>query len=192
MFTKLLWKSKVAPIKIHNMRIRGYSSSLDVTAEAMSKRVQALQSEYELTLPANQPYIIRLDGVAFRNYTVGMEKPFDRRFTRAMILTARDLMERCVARTGYVQSDEISLLFAGEPTILQIMYGGRVQKIVSVMAAMAAARFNWHIAHQPWEISTKNSNLSMIERVKGGCAWFDARIFSAPNEIMAGEGKMQL
>lgn len=153
----------------------------------VAKRVQSLQAIYEMTLPANQPYVVRLDGVAFRNYTDGMVKPFDARFTRAMLLTTRDLMERCAARTAYCQSDEVSLLFAPEASPQQILYGGRVQKIASVLAALAAARFNWHVGRMSWPHGA--CGVALRERIRAGTALFDARVFSAPDDIMAGEGR---
>lgn len=156
-------------------------------AEEMAHRIQALQTVYEPTLPANQPYVLRLDGVAFRNYTAGMRKPFDPRLTRAMNLTTRDLMERCAARTGYCQSDEISLVFAPETTPMQIMYAGRVQKIASVMASWAAARFNWHISQVDWS----DVDEMVRRRAASGLAVFDARVFATPDDIMAAEGMMR-
>lgn len=155
-------------------------------AEAVAERVHFLQSAYEMTLPANQPYIVRLDGVAFRNFTSGIIKPFDARLTRAMILTTRDLLVHCAARTAYCQSDEISLVFAGEPTTQSIVYAGRVQKIVSVMAAWAAARFNWHIGKMNWNEPEVEEKVK--ERMGTSNAVFDARVFSAPTDMMAAEG----
>lgn len=153
-------------------------------AEALAQRIQTLQLEYEQTLPAHQPYVIRLDGVAFRNYTSGLHKPFDARFTLAMQLTTRDLMERCAARTGYCQSDEISLVFAPETTPMQIIYAGRVQKIASVMASWAAARFNWHMGRADW------SSVDEIvrKRIHAGMGVFDARVFATIDDVMAAEG----
>lgn len=161
------------------------ASSRSGEAEKVEGRIKALQEEYEQTLPAESPYVLRLDGVAFRSYTAGMRKPFDARLTRAMQLTTRDLMERCAARTGYCQSDEITLVFAPEATPLQIIYGGRVQKIVSIMASWAAARFNYHIARMDWQDVEEEQK----EKIGSSQAIFDARIFHAPDDIMAAEGK---
>ncbi len=154
-------------------------------AERVAARIHELEAASEQTLPAGQPYVLRLDGVAFRNYTTDMAKPFDPYFTRAMILTAQDLMYRCAARSAYCQSDEISLLFEAETSPTHIIYAGRVQKIVSVMAALAAARFNYHIgkmAHRWHELP------KVRDRILSGSALFDARVFSSPTDIMAGEG----
>lgn len=161
-------------------------STVPNEADAVAARIQSLQSAYELSLPADQPYIVRLDGVAFRTYTAGMVKPFDARLTHAMMLTTRDLLAKCSARSAFCQSDEISLVFAGEPMTRNIVYAGRVQKIASIMAGWAAARFNLHISKMDWnqdDVGTK-----VKERVVSSSAVFDARVFSAPTDMMAADG----
>lgn len=155
-------------------------------AEKMAERMRELQSRYEMSLAANQPYVLRLDGVAFRNYTDGMVKPFDARLTRAMLLTTRDLMERCAALTAFCQSDEISLVFGPSPSPDQILYAGRVQKIASVMASLAAARFNFYIARSDWTQPPVASHA--VRRTERSTAVFDARVFSVPDDVMAMEG----
>ncbi|PJF19374.1 hypothetical protein PSACC_00785 [Paramicrosporidium saccamoebae] len=165
-------------------------SAIPNEADAMASRIQSLQSAYEMSLPANQPYIVRLDGVAFRNYTAGLLKPFDARLTHAMLLTTRDLLAKCSARTAFCQSDEISLVFAGEPMTKNIVYAGRVQKIVSVMAGWAAARFNLHISEMDWEQAEAEAEVgtAVKARVASSSAVFDARVFSAPTDMMAADG----
>jgi tRNA(His) 5'-end guanylyltransferase len=144
--------------------------------------MKELQERYEMRLPAMHPFVLRLDGVAFRTFTAGMDKPFDARLTRAMLLTTRDLVGHSGARTGFCQSDEISLVFAPMPTA-QYLYAGRVQKIVSVMTAFATARFNLHINKMNWN----DTSTSVKERIADHAALFDGRIFSTPNDIMAAE-----
>lgn len=164
-----------------NPPVRGHGQE----AERVAIRMKQLQDVYEMTLPAQQPYVLRLDGVAFRQYTQTMVKPFDGRFTRAMMLTTRDLLERCAARLAYCQSDEVSLLFAAEPSSCQIIYGGRVQKMASVMASLAAARFNHHIRLMDWKRDEGRETVSSIVPEDRAC--FDARVFSAPSEELAAE-----
>ena len=160
-----------------------YSTKRELNeAEQVAIRIKELQKRYEMRLPAMHPFVLRLDGVAFRTFTAGMNKPFDARLTRAMLLTTRDLVEKSGARTGFCQSDEISLVFAPLPTA-QYLYAGRVQKIVSVMTAFATARFNLHIKKMNWN----DANESVKERIADSSALFDARIFSTPNDIMAAE-----
>jgi tRNA(His) 5'-end guanylyltransferase len=86
------------------------------------------------TLP---PVFVRLDGRAFHRLTecLGLEKPFDVFFNKAMITVCTSL----VADSGlnpefaFTFSDEISLYFSKLP------FGGRVEKIDSVAASFAAS-----------------------------------------------------
>ena len=95
-------------------------------------------------LPRRTYTIIRLDGKAFHTYTRGMARPFDQDFMRVMDETTKYLCENiqgCVM--GYTQSDEISLLLTDFTTITtDAWFDGQVQKIVSVAASMATAKFN--------------------------------------------------
>jgi tRNA(His) 5'-end guanylyltransferase len=83
------------------------------------------------------PVFVRLDGRSFHRLTecLGLEKPFDEFFNRAMIMTCTSL----VADSGlcpefaFSFSDEISLYFTRLP------FSGRIEKIDSVAASFAAS-----------------------------------------------------
>jgi tRNA(His) 5'-end guanylyltransferase len=83
------------------------------------------------------PVFLRLDGRAFHRLarSLGLAKPFDARFCRAMA----DVSLRLIAESGlsprfaYTFSDEISLYFTTLP------FRGRVEKLDSVAAAYAAS-----------------------------------------------------
>lgn len=85
------------------------------------------------------PVFVRLDGRAFHHLAdcLGLEKPFDEFFHKAMVTTCTSL----VADSGlnpdfaYTFSDEISLWFTNLP------FSGRVEKIDSVAASYAASSF---------------------------------------------------
>ncbi|KAI8843623.1 tRNAHis guanylyltransferase-domain-containing protein, partial [Chytridium lagenaria] len=128
---------------------------------------------------ATQPFIIRLDGVSFSTFTEGLTKPFDWRLKEALVKTTEDLMKKFVPVTGYHHSDEISLVFpaADDPQRkLQVepshMYNGRVQKMVSVTASYAGARFNHHMRAFDWT----DLKPRVRERVLGSEAYFDGRV----------------
>jgi hypothetical protein len=129
---------------------------------------KSLERRYERELDADLPYVIRLDGVHFKRLTARLSKPFDAGFTRAMLLTARDLLEWFAASTVFVQSDEVSLFML--PRYGPIPYNGRCQKISSVAAGIASARFNQHFGCES----------SGSDREEVGS--FDARVFSCPSE----------
>lgn len=87
------------------------------------------------------PLIARLDGRAFHTFTRGLRRPYDERMSRCMIETARFLIEDQCARIGYTQSDEITLLFHESDAKSQLPFDGRFQKLTSVLAGLASARF---------------------------------------------------
>jgi tRNA(His) 5'-end guanylyltransferase len=120
--------------------------------------MKELEKAYRTYLPKNSYAVIRVDGKGFSKYTKNLEKPFDYGFTADMRETAKYLCENVDgALFAYTQSDEISVVFsdlAGENT--EWWFGGQVQKLVSISAALATAKFN-----------------SLRE---GGLALFDARV----------------
>ncbi|MFO0661949.1 MAG: tRNA(His) guanylyltransferase Thg1 family protein, partial [Polyangiaceae bacterium] len=55
--------------------------------------------------------VVRVDGRGFSRLTAThFDKPFDARFSEAMVSTARGLMEEMQGLLAYTQSDEISLV----------------------------------------------------------------------------------
>src|SRR5512141_1851537 len=93
--------------------------------------------ELYAALAALPPLFVRLDGRAFHRLARALDlaRPFDERFAGAMAAVAR----RLVAESGaspvfaYTFSDEISCFFSELP------FGGRVEKLDSVLAAFAAS-----------------------------------------------------
>jgi len=122
-------------------------------------------------LPRRTYTIIRLDGKAFHTYTQKMEKPYDVGFIVVMDDTAKFLCEEIQGcKMAYVQSDEISLLLTDFATITtDAWFDGNIQKIASVAASMATAKFN------------KEANRSFVSPT--GLAFFDARVFTIPDPI---------
>lgn len=95
------------------------------------------------------PVYARIDGRGFSRFTKGMERPFDPRMTKAMQAVCAYLVSSTNAVLGYVQSDEISLLWMDGDPNSQPFFGGKVQKLVSVLASMAAAKMAQEI--RGWE-----------------------------------------
>jgi tRNA(His) guanylyltransferase len=91
------------------------------------------------------PVYARIDGRGFSKFTKGMGRPFDQRMTDAMIETARYLVKETHALVGYVQSDEISLLWKAPDYTGSIFFDGKITKMTSVLASMAAAAFSRQI-----------------------------------------------
>lgn len=145
------------------------------TASELAKKIKILEKGFEQVLPGDRPYVVRLDGVNFRSYTSTLDKPFDKKFTDSLINTTKALMERTGAILGFCQSDEITLI--GGPATnddsKNHLYGGRTQKIASVLASVAACEFYYE------NDINKNNDVSVAP--KRPLSYFDARVFSVPD-----------
>lgn len=115
----------------------------------------------------NLPICVRVDGRAFHTFTRGMNRPYDERMSKAMIETMKYLVQKTDACIGYVQSDEISLVLSDRK---EPLFGGRVQKLTSIIAAMATAKFND-------EIHKSFPDKPLAE--------FDCRVWNVPNRTEA-------
>ena len=115
---------------------------------------------YKLTRRTNT--IIRLDGKAFHTYTKWLEKPYDKQLMSDMNAVTLYLCENIQGcKMWYTQSDEISLWLTDYDELdTCAWYDGNIQKMVSVAASMATAKFN---ELRPWKL-----------------AMFDARVFQLP------------
>lgn len=120
------------------------------------------------------PICVRIDGRSFSRWTRGLDRPYDRVLSRAMIDTTIHLVEQARPKMGYTQSDEISLVFAGRSTTSDTFFSGKVQKLVSVLASLATAKFN-DIVKQTMPAHVESA----------GIAAFDCRVWSVPNEVEA-------
>lgn len=116
-------------------------------------------------LPRRTYTIIRLDGKAFHTYTRGLNRPYDAPLMLDMAATAtflcKEIAGTCMA---YTQSDEISLLLMDFGTTkTQAWFDGNIQKIVSISASLATAKFN--------------------ELRPGKLAFFDSRVFTISDPV---------
>ena len=126
--------------------------------------------------------IIRLDGNGFSKLTKNLDKPFDDGFSQDMDATALFLCEKLQgAKFAYTQSDEISIVltdFDSQDT--DAWYDYNVQKMTSIAASMATARFNQlRVLRMLNEADTPNSSYLIDNDYK--LAFFDARVFQVPN-----------
>ena len=131
------------------------------------------RQETERMLLPGLPVIVRVDGRGFSKFTRGMRKPFDPVMADLMDTTAQFLVKKTQAVVAYTQSDEISLILeapAGDAARWEEMFfGGRLQKLTSVIASLATAAF---VARA-------------LDAFPEACARelpvFDARVFNVPN-----------
>ena len=88
------------------------------------------------------PLLARLDGRAFHTFTRDLSRPYEHGMSVAMIETTRYLVQEMAALVGYTQSDEITLAwFEPSQSGSDYSFDGRFQKLASVLAGMASARF---------------------------------------------------
>lgn len=121
---------------------------------------------------SNLPVYARIDGRGFSKFTKNMNRPYDIRMTESMVDTTMYLVEKTHARIGYVQSDEISLVWDGNSENNTLFFEGKIQKTCSVLASMAAAAFAVAYSNLFGEISTD-------------CPHFDCRVLQLPNRTEA-------
>jgi len=128
------------------------------------KSYEVVETSRELDV--HLPIYARIDGRAFHTFTRGMNRPFDNRITTAMQHTTQYLVQKTDARIGYTQSDEISLIWLAVSSESDIFFSGKIQKMVSVLASMAASHFMYSI---PIELQNKLPH-------------FDTRVFQLPSK----------
>jgi tRNA(His) 5'-end guanylyltransferase len=106
-----------------------------------------LMKSYEMSMAGVKvmkgiPLLARLDGRSFHSFTKGLTRPYDERLSTCMIETTKYLVEETHANVGYTQSDEISLAwFIPADSTADYMFDGRVQKLTSILAGLASAKF---------------------------------------------------
>lgn len=120
------------------------------------------------------PVYARIDGRGFSKFTKGMLRPYDPRMTNAMIETTKYLVDQTHAVIGYVQSDEISLLYQAPDSIGgTVLFDGKTQKLVSVLASLATAAFTRAVM-----TSSDDQFRSYVDRMPH----FDARVIQLPTK----------
>jgi tRNA(His) guanylyltransferase len=152
------------------------------------------QTLHEMIIPKDKSYIIRLDGNCFSKFTKGLQQPFDVSFSSAMVNTMNDLLKKYNAVLGYTHSDEISLVFNRCKENQEHTHGGRIVKLVSLMASYCSVKFNIHINEEITKmvsyIDTQNSygygltkySTKTLEKIRKSEAIFDARVIIFPED----------
>lgn len=133
-------------------------------------------------LTRRMPTIIRLDGKAFHTYTKGLVKPFDEGLIEDMQLTTAFLCQNIQGcKFGYTQSDEITLVLTDYDNLqTDAWFDGNVQKMTSISASMATAKFNQLRLLR--ELKESSYEMSMGDIGYSTLAFFDARVFQIPEK----------
>ena len=114
------------------------------------------------------PIYVRIDGRSFHTFCRGLKKPFDMDFVNTMKETTRYLVEKTNAMVGYVQSDEISLVYQDDS---KIPFETRLFKLQSVLASMATSAF-----------ILNGLKTSLKDRIEKMYPSFDCRVLNLPNQ----------
>jgi tRNA(His) 5'-end guanylyltransferase len=121
------------------------------------------------------PIYARIDGRGFSRFTKGLVRPFDQRMSLAMLSATRRLVQETHARIGYVQSDEISLVWLAEDVTGSVFFDGKIQKMCSVLAGMATAAFTRAV------LNSDPTFAAYAEKLPH----FDCRVIELPNKTEA-------
>lgn len=119
------------------------------------------------------PVVARLDGRAFHSFTKGLIQPYDERLMKCMVNTTKALVQQTNAVIGYRQSDEITLIWPGADKLEEVWFGGRVQKMCSLLAAIATIEFNAQVRQL---LPPAYASKSPV---------FDCRVWQVPDEVEA-------
>lgn len=151
--------------------------------DALGDRMKSFYEDRARVYLSRRAYtVIRIDGKAFHTYTRGLKRPFDEELIEDMNETTRFLCENVQGvKLGYVQSDEISLILTDfDKLTTSAWFDGNVQKMASIAASMATAKFN-----QLRSLRLANNKfvetLSVEEIKNFKLAYFDARVFTIPS-----------
>jgi tRNA(His) guanylyltransferase len=141
------------------------------------KRYESITSTY--LLPRSYVFC-RIDGRAFHTYLRNCKRPFDPGVIADMDATAIYLCENVQnAKLGYVQSDEITLLLCDfESRDTSQFFDGNIQKISSIVASMATARFN----QLRFTRYTSEAKSPLWELPNVALATFDCRCWVVPSQ----------
>lgn len=115
-----------------------------MSKDDFGNRMKGYENAFRHALPRRMPVILRIDGCHFHTFTRGMNKPFDEQLTGALWETCKYLASNIMGcKLVYHQSDEISILLTNyDKLTTQPWFENNIQKMVSVSASMATAKFN--------------------------------------------------
>jgi tRNA(His) 5'-end guanylyltransferase len=119
------------------------------------------------------PIVARLDGRAFHSFTRGLDQPYSNLFMQCMVNTAYALVKQTNATVAYRQSDEITLIWPGQQNLEEFWFGGRVQKMCSMLASIATLEFNLQVREILGHLYAERKPM------------FDCRVWQVPDELEA-------
>lgn len=152
----------------------------------VADKMKLMEKKESSKLDPTMPIAIRLDMRSGGSFVKGLNKPFDKVFTNAMTQTAIALAEQVQGtQLAYVGSDEITLLLFNNSSKEHFtpFFEGKLQKMVSLTAAIATAEFNKAWFHEIQKHTDESNNFhdnvyNVTLRKKLFQARFDSRAFN--------------
>jgi tRNA(His) guanylyltransferase len=137
---------------------------------ALGDRMKGYEAATRYVLPGRTYTIIRVDGRAFHSYLRHAERPFDAQFMSQMDAVAAALCQEISGSVlAYAHSDEVSVLVTDFGSVhTEPWFGGGVQKMASISAAVATATLN---------------RLRYVDSAFMSLATFDGRAFTIPSAV---------
>jgi len=162
----------------------------------LGNRMKTYEATTQSKLLRRTPVIIRVDGKAFHTWTKKIkpsidptlnESPFSKVMHDLMVSTALSMCSQMQnAELAYTQSDEISILLRDwDKHETEQWFDAKIQKIVSVSAAMAATYFNYYLQRLPIWPQTDYDDKGCLDPLPswiGDIPLFDSRVFNLPME----------
>ncbi len=161
-----------------NENARRMSLETDILVQpkmSLGERMKTFEKEEYIS--PQSAWMLRMDGKTFSSFTSKFKKPFDERFTRAMVRTLNQLMEHFNPSCGFCCSDEITLVFPpnyGKMT--EHYFNGRKNKISTLSAGKCSAYFLLNI------IAEMHDDKKMIEYIIKQAPCFDSRLMEIPQD----------
>ena len=143
---------------------------------SLASRMKRYETSYNIQLPPSGYIIIRLDGKQFSKYTKNLIKPFDEDFSTTMDKTTETLCEFFNPNLAYTQSDEISLVLSNFNKNNEMMYDGKLQKLVSISASITSGTFN-----KLRMLDVFGNNITAEDILDFKLGDFDSRVFLIPD-----------
>ena len=140
-------------------------------SDDIGDRFKRYEGCFDFALPRRLPMVIRVDGRAFHGLKLG--KPFDNDFHARMCDTAVALCQGIQgAVLAYFQSDEISVVARDDiENTTQPWVGKRLNKLLSLSAAIATATFNDGSEYGPRQFDSRAFVVPDLNEVTNYLIW---------------------
>lgn len=173
-------------VKLEDLPIFSLEKDIEKSLDTrtLEERMKDYENVYKIHLDYGTPKIIRLDMRSGKNFTKGLDKPFDKFFSHCMVETTKQLCAHIPgARLGYTQSDEITIVVKDINKTNQKVgfFNNSLTKITSVVASLCTSIFNKIWTEEVAKLSKEGkSTKGYIDKIFLGV--FDCRFFEVPNE----------